>query len=50
MTDVEPLTDRDKEMLDPRVGPALHKEKLGTKEAIRERVKEADKRRNGGNR
>jgi hypothetical protein len=40
----EPLTERDKEMLDPRVGPEIHKERIAPKKAIEDRVREADRR------
>jgi hypothetical protein len=40
----EPLTERDKEMLDPRVGPEIHKERIAPRKAIEDRVREADRR------
>jgi hypothetical protein len=47
---IEPLTDRDRELLDPRVGPEIHKERIAPTKAIEDRVKEADRRggRGGG--
>lgn len=48
MSGVQPLSDRDKEMLDPRVSVALHKERIAPDVAIRERVREAERRNSQG--
>lgn len=49
MSDVQPLTERDREALDPRVSAALHEERIAPSQAIAERVAEAEQQRNGGN-
>jgi hypothetical protein len=44
-----PASDRDREMLDPRVMVEMHKERIAPRKALEERFNEAERRRKSGN-